>query len=66
MKSYVLPGSILGLAVAIAYLVHALLTFTLALPASLDKIENTAKSIALPEDEIAMIEQVPNIIQEVE
>tara|TARA_B110000902_G_scaffold62661_1_gene74209 strand:+ start:9800 stop:10723 length:924 start_codon:yes stop_codon:yes gene_type:complete len=67
MKNYALPGSILGLAVAIAYLGYALLTFTLALPASLDKIENTAKSIALLEDEIAMIiEQVPNIIQEVE
>jgi len=46
MKNYALPGSILGLAVAIAYLGYALLTFTLALPASLDKIENTAKSIS--------------------
>ena len=67
MKNYASPISILGLALAIAYFGYALLTFVAALPTSLDKIEHTAKSIALLEDEIAMItEQVPSILKEVE
>jgi hypothetical protein len=67
MKNYALPISILCLSSAIAYFGYALLTFVAALPTSLEKIEQTAKSVALLEDEIAMIiEQVPSILQEVE